>query len=157
MFFPIWMLFLVPVVWLIVLPVNLLIDAVVVWIALSVLRVSEKKKVLKSVIHDVLAFGFGADFIGAICMLGITLMPIHGDWWVKKVVYPINYNPFQSIVGFVVTGLCVGVSGYCIYRFNDRAIAKSTDLSETERKKVCLSLAIATAPYFFYLPADWFI
>ena len=62
--FPIWLLWLIPMTWVIVLPANFLIDLLVVVLTMKYLKVKEIKLNAKSVILKVWIFGFIADFIG---------------------------------------------------------------------------------------------
>ena len=68
-FFPIWLLLLFPPAWLIVLPINLLIDSLVIYFTLKYLKVEEKINILKKAILKTWIFGFVADIIGVIVML----------------------------------------------------------------------------------------
>ena len=72
--FPIWMLFLWPGVWLILLPGNFLIDSLVLLLAMTALGYAGRKAVWKSAILKVWGVGFAADLVGA----GITLA---GSCW----------------------------------------------------------------------------
>lgn len=156
MIFPIWMLILVPHSWVVILPVNYVIDAFVVKAALSFLHIEDRKKVFKSVINYVWALGFAADIIGALCMLAIILIPIESKWWYYHIQDAVSYNPLRTVYSFLLTSLCVAIAGYCIYRFNFKLFSKRTELDEGTKKKVCLALAIVTAPYLFFLPMEWF-
>lgn len=141
--FPIWMLWLFPVTWLIILPGNFCIDLLVTVIAMKVLRVKNIKENAKKSILYIWVFGFIADF------LGVAAMFIGGSIDTMSDIY---MDPFRNSCSFLwVTG-CVLLSAVCIYFFNKKICLRKTSLSEREKKQVSLSLAVFTAPYLFYLP-----
>lgn len=104
--FPIWILWLIPTTWIIVLPANYLIDLFVVALTLKYLKVQEIKQNIKSVILKVWIFGFVADFIGTAAMFMSNLINIDyetelGKWWYTNITNAVSYNPFQSIYSFL--------------------------------------------------------
>lgn len=150
--FPVWLLFLVPVVWLIVIPANLLIDCLVVLLTLTALKHAQKKAVLKQVWWGVWLMGFAADFVGALFLLPsmflLGYLPEPWDSWLE----PVMYNPFKSGLAFGVTLLAVALSGVCIYFFDRRRLRSCTLLTDREQHIVALTLAIVTAPWLFFIP-----
>lgn len=159
--FPVWMLWLIPTTWIVVLPANFLIDLAVVLITLQVLHISEKKEIAKRVIWKVWGFGFLADLIGTFFMFLPTLMDFDfqtplGKWWYENLVHSVSFNPFTSVYAMLWVMLCVLVAGFFIYLFNYKVSFRNVDLAETVKKKLALSLAIFTAPYLFYLPTMLF-
>ena len=68
-FFPIWMLILMPVVWWAVIPVNFIIDSAVLIGGMYWLKITEKKQFYKKNILKVFGFGMLADIIGSLCLL----------------------------------------------------------------------------------------
>ncbi len=141
---PIWLLWLAPITWLVILPGNFIIDLLVIVVTMKALRLEHVKENAKKSILYVWIFGFLADFIGVAAMLiGSMVEPSGG----------VVFNPFESILSFLwVTG-CVILSGVCIYFFNKKICLRKTELSDVEKKKLALSLAVFTAPYLFYLPS----
>ena len=152
---PIWLLFLFPVTWLIVIPGNLIIDCSVVLLALTALKHPQKKAVLKQVWWRVWLWGFAADFVGValliLAMFSLSFLPDPWNGWLQ----PVTYNPFKSWLAFVFTSLAVAVSGVHIYFFNKLEVLPRTNLTDRERHIVALSLAIATAPWTFFIPLSW--
>jgi len=150
--FPVWLLFLVPAVWLIVLPANLIIDCVVVLLTLTALKHTQKKAVLKQVWWGVWLMGFGADFVGALFLLPsmflLDFLPEPWDIWLE----PVMYNPFKSWLAIVITLLAVALSGVCIYFFDRWSMRSCVELTDRERHLLCLTLAIVTAPWTFFIP-----
>lgn len=158
--FPIWILWLIPITWLVVLPVNFLVDLLVVVITLKFLKADNVKSVVKSSIWKVWIFGFAADFIGTAFMFLAGFIEIKdpeiSNWWWQNLAYGVNYNPFSSIYAFLYTTVCVIISGCCIYLFNYKISLRKADLPEDQIKKLALSLAVITAPYLFFLPTSLF-
>ena len=67
--FPIWLLWLFPVTWIVVLPGNFIVDLLVVVLTMKWLKIKDIKGKTKSVILKVWVFGFLADFIGTAALL----------------------------------------------------------------------------------------
>lgn len=159
--FPIWLIWLIPTTWIIVLPANFLIDLLVVVLTLKVLGVSEVRQTTKSVIIKVWLLGFVADFIGTAAMLLSNIINFDyqtalGEWWYKNLANAVSYNPFDSIYAFIWVTICVFITAACIYFFNYKISFKKVELTIDQKKKLALSLSIFTAPYLFYLPTKWF-
>ncbi len=159
--FPIWLLWLIPVTWLVVLPANFIIDFLVVLLTLKYLHIPDAKQHTKAVIFKVWVFGFIADFIGTACMFMANVIhfsydtPI-GQWWYQNITNAVSYNPFDSIYAVLWVTLCVLITALFIYCFNLKICLRKWTLPDTQKKKVALSMAIFTAPYLFYLPTAWF-
>lgn len=159
--FPIWILWLIPITWLVVLPANFLIDLLVLVITLRCLKVENRKRIVKSSIWKVWLLGFLADFIGTAFMFLAGLIrfapnsPIY-EWWYSNIVMGVNYDPFHSVYSFLWTTVCIIITGFCIYWFNYKISFKKTDLPKSQKKRLALSLAVVTVPYLFYLPTRLF-
>ena len=152
--FPIWLLWLFPLTWIIILPGNFIIDLLVVVLTMKHLKVEEVKGRARAVIFRVWIMGFVADFIGCVGMFFFNLVEV--EWITNEFIAALNYNPFHHIGAFLWTTFCVIVTGFIIYRFNYSWCLKKAQLADLERKKVALAMAIFTAPYMFYLPTEWF-
>lgn len=160
--FPIWLLWLVPTTWIVVLPANFVIDLLVVVLTMKFLKVQGMKQKAKKIILRVWIFGFLADFIGTAAMILANIIEFDSgseiaEWWYKNISNPVSYNPFSSIYGFLWVTVCVILTALFIYLFNYKFCLKKAELSEQQRKKLALSLAIFTAPYLFWLPTAWII
>ena len=148
--FPIWLLWLIPITWLVVLPANFFIDLLVVVLTMKYLKVPDIKMNAKSVIFKVWIFGFIADFIGTASMVMSNLIDFNyktqlGKWWYTNSVFSVLW----------VT-VCVIITAFLIYLFNYKFCLNKLNLLDEQKKKIALSLAIFTAPYLFYLPTAWF-
>lgn len=159
--FPIWLLWLFPITWLVVLPANFLIDLMVVAVTLKYLKIQEIKQNIKAVIFSVWMFGFAADFIGTAAMLLPNIISFNyetqlGKWWHTNITNAVSYNPFESIYAVLWVSGCVILTAFLIYLFNYKYCLNKTNLDNTQKKKLALSLAVFTAPYLFYIPTAWF-
>ena len=159
--FPIWLLWLIPITWLVVLPANFFIDLLVVVLTMKYLKVPDIKMNAKSVIFKVWIFGFIADFIGTASMVMSNLIDFNyktqlGKWWYTNIANAVCYNPFESVFFFFCVTVCVIITAFLIYLFNYKFCLNKLNLLDEQKKKIALSLAIFTAPYLFYLPTAWF-
>lgn len=148
--FPVWLLFLFPMTWLIVIPGNFLIDTAVLLIALYVFKVKEIKTFYLKTILWVFLFGFLADILGGLVLLLTQFMG--GDGWIYEfIVKPVAMNPFDNVYSFLYTLLAVIISGILIFVFN-RFISFRKCNDKKLKTKIALVLAIVTAPYLFLFP-----
>ena len=156
--FPIWMLWLFPLTWLVVLPVNFGIDLLVVVLALKTMRVAPVRETARRVILRVWLMGFVADFIGTALMFVVNLVDspgAFGKWWYENLTNAVCFNPFESVYAVLYVTLCVAVSAGCIYWFNRKFCLKRAGLDARQTHRLALALAVFTAPYLFYFPSAW--
>ena len=135
-FFPIWMLVMIPQTWIAVFPVNFLVDSLVLILLMRYLQVEEKKVFYKKHIVSVFFFGLLADLVGAGLLLLAMVLEVGtmGD------------ELYLTIPAVAISGLCIYLLHYfVIFRKEDKAL----------RKKMALTFAIATAPYTFLIPTAW--
>ena len=155
--FPLWLLWIFPVVWIIVLPANFVIDIAVVAIAMKCLKVTDIKARLKGCIWKIWLLGFVADIIGSLPMLAANFISLDhstafGSWWNDELLYGINFNPFDNAFSAVFVIMCIMLSTALIYVFNSKIAFKKVALSTYEIKMTSAALAIFTAPYVFLVP-----
>ena len=147
--FPIWMLWMLPPVWLVVIPANIIIDYLVLNGTLEYLKVENKKQILYGVLAKTVIFGFLADIIASIppILLNIVFSPEYntelGKWWQKNI-DPMNYRPYESIIAVIIL-------------FNKKFIYKDMDLTKCEKYILARNMALITAPYLFLVPTAWFV
>ena len=159
--FPIWILWLIPITWIVVLPANFFIDLLVVVLTMKYLKIQDIKKNAKAIIFRVWIFGFIADFIGTAAMFLANIIEFNyetqlGKWWYTNISSAVSYNPFESIYAVLWVSVCVIIAAFFIYLFNYKFCLKKSNLDNEQKKKLALSLAIFTAPYLFYIPTAWF-
>lgn len=156
--FPIWLLWIFPTTWLLIMPANLLFDALIIALTLKVLKISNIKGILKTVIWRTWICGFLADFVGCLILFSVNIIKIPPEyqfhWWWNNTMMAVNYNAFANIYVFVLMTFAVFISAYLIYWFNSRFCLREAPISPQERQKLSISLAIFTAPYIFYLPTS---
>lgn len=135
--FPLWFLLLFPQVWLIVLPVNFLIDSLVFLISMQLLKVADKKQWYKEYILKIFAFGMTSDIIGSAYMIFMTSVFDVGR---------MGDELYLTIPALVISVALIFVFNYFI---TFRKIDNKTKL------KLSLVFAIVTAPYTFLVPSSW--
>lgn len=156
--FPVWVLMFwpTPPVILLTLLGNLAIDCLVVWLTLCALRHPAKGQVLKGCWWKVWLLGFAADLIGALWlalgMLGAWALEAGGAGWVSDFAMAMTVNPFRHPLALVWTAIGVALSGVCIYFFDRRVLRKTPELDDRQAHTLALTLAIATAPWLFFVP-----
>ena len=149
---PIWLLWIFPQVWLIILPGNLVIDLLVLLLALAVLRHSGKGAVVKALWWKLWLLGFAADAVGVGWMvLGMFTAASGQGWWAENLT-PITGSPFRTPLALAWTLVGVAIAGACIYFFDKRAMKGCPLLTPRERHVTALLLAILTAPWLFLVP-----
>ncbi len=159
--FPIWLLCVIPITWVVIIPANFIIDLTVIALTLKYLKVSNIKQIAKATIFKVWIAGFVSDFVGTAFMLLSTLIisdsstPL-GMWWHKNIASAVSYAPFSSIYSVVWITVCVVIAAVLIYFLNYKLSFKKIDLPKEIKHKLALSLAVFTAPYLFFLPTNWF-
>lgn len=134
--FPIWMLMLIPTAWVAVLPINFIVDSLVLIIAAKKIGILEKGMYKKHILK-VWIFGFVADLIGAAALLGAMYLfedGLQGD----ELIITLPAMLVAAVMIFVLN-----------YRFS------FSDIDKRSRLKMALSFAIITAPYTFLIPISW--
>ncbi|MBE6022991.1 MAG: hypothetical protein E7231_07125 [Cellulosilyticum sp.] len=159
--FPIWLLWIFPLTWIIILPGNLIIDWLVVTLSMKYLKITDIKEKVNKVILRVYLIGFLSDFIGTLGMFLSLILDFDsntafGKWWQEYMVSAVSYNAFENIYSFLWVTICLLLAALSIYLLNYHISFKKLDITLIQRKKLSLSLAIFTAPYLFYLPTKYF-
>lgn len=158
--FPIWILWLFPRALAVVLPGNLLIDCGVLFFTLLALKHTRKGAVVKQLWWKFWLLGFAADLAGTAWMvvgmtwpavLGLSETPV-GAYWEDAMLSVHMLNPFSHPLTFFWTLAGVAIAGVCIYFFDKLAMKKCELLTRREKHIVALAMAIATAPWLFFVP-----
>lgn len=140
--FPIWMFFIIPTwLWLIILPVNFAVDSLVLLLAAKHYKIENRFGLWKNSILKIWIIGFLCDFVGAGLCLGI-LLTLSGIF---------NYDVGYYGV-FVIAIPAVILSGVLIYFVNRCISFRKTGIDKALVNKLCLALAIFTAPYTMLIP-----
>ena len=160
---PIWLLVIFPFTWIIILPLNFLIDTLVLKLTMKYLKIEKRKEIYKMTIFKTWILGFLADFIGAALLLiaPFCLSERVNDNSTFGIIVDklsqIMINPFDNIYSIVITIIAVIITAYFIYLFNYKFALKKVFtegyLEDKDMRKIALSMAVFTAPYVFFLPA----
>lgn len=133
--FPIWMLMLIPTAWIAVLPINFIVDSLVILITMKAIGVKYKGKMYRKSILKVWIFGFVADMIGAGALLGAMYADIfRGD------------EIYITLPAMLIAALFIFIFNYKI---------SFKEYNKATRLKMAINLAIFTAPYTFLIPISW--
>ena len=131
---------------LLILAGNFFIDLLVICLGCRKLETGKEKEVCRRSILRVCLIGFLSDFAGAAFLLGMTVLVSY-----LQVSYDIGrglYCVLFSLPGVLLAGIL-------IYRLNLRFGFRNTSLDQEQIRKICLWLAIFTAPYLMVLPQYW--
>ena len=140
--FPIWFLYFFPSLWLLILPANFLIDSLVLYLSARSQKITERFSLWKRSILPVWIIGFLSDFAGAglTVLLYFLLEPIT-DW---------NLILFPGTSLIALPGIFL--SGLLIYFLNKKFSFPKSVLETQQIHKLCLFMAIFTAPYTMLIP-----
>lgn len=139
--FPIWMFYILPT-WLllIILPVNFAVDSLFLLLAAKHYKLENKLVVWKKSILKIWIIGFLCDFAGAGLCLGILLLSSLCNLDIGY------YGAFLIAIPAVI------FSGVLIYFVNRWISFRNTGIDKALVHKLCLALAIFTAPYTMLIP-----
>jgi hypothetical protein len=156
--FPIWFLWLVPPVIIVVALGNLVVDSVVLLLAYQVFAAGRESlgmwNLYRQSIAKVWLFGFLADFIGTIPLIGLVATGFLTLPY--EVETAIMWNPWTNSAALIFVFGCVVLAGALVFFFNYRLALKEAIPHQRVRFKTAVLLAVLTAPYTLLLPTEWF-
>jgi hypothetical protein len=165
MLFPMYLLWLVPTVWIIIIPANFIIDSIVVLLNLTALKLP-RAQIYKKAIFKVWGYGFLADLIGSIFLFIVSQgssiahstisLSEANKAALNNFRLAVEYNPYSNFLALAVTLIGIAIAGICIYFFNLKRVFKNSDIDLRYKKRLALMLAIFTAPYMLLIPANQF-
>ena len=85
-------------------------------------------------------------------LVGEVFLKVPGLTWLYDWIEPVMYNAFRSPLAFAWTLAAVALAGYCIYRFDKWAMRDCDLLTDGEKHKIALTMAVVTAPWMFFIP-----
>ena len=135
--FPLWMLMLFPITWLIILPGNFIIDSIVLVVCMFALKIENKKQMYKSCILKIFLFGILADVVGAVYMIIMVF----------------GFDVGKMCDELYLTLPALVISAVLIFVFNYFVTFKKYD--KKLRFRMSLAFALVTAPYTFLYPSRW--
>lgn len=152
LFFPIFFYYLMPPTMLFILVSNFIFDSIVLLGIAYFLRCDSIKDLYKKTIVKTWLFGFFADSIAAFVVMAVldcarTIF--------KEIINSIGRNPFENVYALIFVLIMIFFTGIWIYLFNSSFVFKKIDMEEKQKKIMCLSLAVLTAPWTFLIPSVW--
>ena len=144
--FPIWFFYFFPSMWLLILPVNFAVDSLVLMLSARRQKLGDRKGLWKKHILPVWGIGFLSDIIGAVCIFPFFLL-VDMNRSLREVFHPV-YFPGGTIIS--IPGVIV--AGILIYFLNKKLTFRKSTLDALAIHKLCLHLAIFTAPYTMLIP-----
>ncbi len=147
---PIWLIIFLPTyLWIALIPLNYLIDRVVLRWSLG--SMPDKGLFCRKHTWKICLAGFLSDLIGALILLAVMLLAGDGGK-AQSLIYAVTFDPFSKLAGLLIVAAAIAVSGACIY-FIDKRILGRTGLDAEQVKRSAIRLAIITAPYLYLLPS----
>ncbi len=154
---PIWLILFWPsFLWLILIPVNYLLDRIVLKWSLG--ELPEKGLFCRKHTWKICLAGFLSDFLGFLLLLVMFMLSAWFDSdtafgaFAEKIGYGVWFNPFSNIWGFLIVVASVLIAGALIFLL-DKEILGEAGLDPEQAKKSALRLALITAPYLYFIPA----
>lgn len=156
--FPLYMLMLLsPVLWVVMIAGNFVIDSLVLYAACR--KTGDFKRIWKKSILKVFLAGFGADWLGCLVntivntILFMFVLPCLPSSSGLSAFFT-NINPYFWPENIVAALPALILAGLLIYWFNARFTLKKSGLPLQRQKKIALYLAVFTAPYVMFVPYD---
>ena len=152
---PIWLLIWFPTwLWLILIPVNYLIDFMVTYLSMKKLGIEDSKQ--KTLKHSwkICLIGFFSDFVGAVFLLGVLYLTdiILPNEIGESISYGLSWKP--NLYSILIILIAIAISGVLIYVLNRWMLKKDLELSKEQIHRIALNLAVFTAPYLFLIPSS---
>lgn len=147
---PLWLLIFLPsYLWLVLIPLNYIIDRVVLRWSLG--DMADKGLFCRKHTWKICIAGFLSDFAGALILLGASLVLGESSEKAQDIGSAIMFDPFSNLPGLLIVVAGIAVSAVCIY-FLDKWILRRTGLDPQQVKRSAIRLALITAPYLFLFP-----
>ncbi len=140
------LLFILPQLWLISIPLNFLIDSLVLLIGLKIFVKKEIGFNYKKAILKTWGFGYVSDLIATGILFSFEFFS--SKWSHESIIG----NPFGGVIPFLINIFSIAIAGFFIFIFNYKIAFKNTNMDAIEKKKVALLMALLTTPYLFLLP-----
>jgi len=145
--------------WVIAIPLNYVIDSLVLRLGLKLCRIYENKEERKQFINStawkLCIAGFTADFLGVLFLMYFPQLFLP-EQLAREIASAQFTSPFVSSNVLAVFLAAVVFSGICIYLI-DRWILKKQGLDAKTAGKIALLLAVLTAPYLMLCPTELFM
>lgn len=147
LFFPAWFLPAIPtLLWLIMLPVNFLIDSAVLFGWLFCRKTDHPKEVWKKSILRIWLCGFAADFLASVILVIFQFV-------LDRFFPAVNVSIGMGSVIYGLIGALLG--GFFVFAFDYGFALNKSGLSRKEKRSCAFWLALLTAPWLMALPTEW--
>ena len=146
--FPIWLLLVYPSWWIVILPLNFLVDSLVLLGIAKFAKLPLLKAQFWKVIWKVWWVGFLSDIIGAMLLFYFILWKAPETDFIAALVG----NPFLHWEALLLVITATLLSAVMIYFLNLRRSLKQLNCSQQQKRKIARYLAYWTAPYLFIFP-----
>ncbi|MBQ9314833.1 MAG: hypothetical protein IJ220_07615 [Clostridia bacterium] len=152
--FPIYLILLIPRILLLILPMNFMIDSLVILIIGKKKKIENVMECYKKSILKVFLFGIISNVIGSLFMLIPMMIPssVMQNKALLDIRNAIISNPFSNFSALIYVLLAILISMFCIYKFNLNISFKKLKLSNSQKVFLSLALMFITAPYTFLIP-----
>lgn len=148
---PLWLIIFLPsFLWLVLIPLNYIIDRVV--LSWSLGDKPYKSIFCRNHTWKICLAGFFSDFIGAAIMLLIAIGFSEHSEKMYDIGHAIMFDPFSDLPGLLIVLACIAIPAVCIY-FLDRWILDKAGLEPEQVKRAAIRLALITAPYLYLFPS----
>lgn len=141
--FPIWFFYFFPIVWLLILPVNFLVDSLVLYFSARHQGIGERLPLWKKHILPIWGIGFLSDLIGAGLIFLLYMILASNPAVPNLLLFP--GTTLLSLPGVILAGVL-------IYWLNRKLTFRNSSLDPAAIHKLCLHLAVFTAPYTMLIP-----
>ena len=149
---PLWLIIFLPTyLWLVLIPLNYIIDRVVLRWSLG--SMPDKGLFCRKHTWKICLAGFLSDFVGAAIMLEISMLMADRSEKIMDIGHAIMFDPFSNLIELLIVVACIAVSAACIY-FLDRWILRKAGLDPEQVKRSAIRLALITAPYLYLFPSE---
>ena len=153
--FPIWLLVFFPsYLWLILIPVNYLIDRIVLRWSLG--DMSDKNLFCRKNTWKICLAGFLGDFVGSIALFFASqlLSGLGGKRFsfLQMAGEGIMFDPFTNVLSFLIVAAGIALSAVCIYNLDKRILGK-TEIEPEQVKRAAFRPALFTAQYLYLIPS----
>ena len=148
---PLWLIVFLPTYfWLILIPLNYIIDRVVLRWSLG--DMPDKGLFCRKHTWKICLAGFLSDLAGSLILLGVSIpfSDLSGRFY--DIGHAIMFDPFSDFIGLLIVAASIAVSAVCIY-FLDRWILGKAGLEPEQVKRAAIRLALITAPYLYLFPS----
>lgn len=160
---PLWLLIFLPsYLWLALIPLNYLIDRLVLKWSLGgvpdpgdttdLSGVPGKGLFCRKHTWKICLTGFLGDLAGALILLIISIPLADRNEKLYDIGHAIMFDPFSNLAGLLIVVAAIVVSAVCIY-FLDKWILGRAGLDPEQVKRSALRLALITAPYLYLFPS----